>query len=126
MNSSTTLRSQFKLWSLDLFCELLAHLANIRFLKVIDHFILELEKVPDNNESALEALAKGLQFVKVPIYPIEAFEEGSNFLWTICAKYVTTSDSIRVKFAFAHVMVDLCSSIAEVYLELMHLINFLQ
>jgi hypothetical protein len=84
----------------------------IRFSKVIDRLVIELER--NSKDATLDGLSKAFQFIQIPLYPIEYFEEGANFIWTICGKYATSSESIRIRHTFAQVIVDLCQNVAEV------------
>ena len=84
-----------------------------RFVKMADHFVYELERISDGRDALFEAVAKSVKYITIPLYPMDAFEEGANLL-AVCAKFFKKSDSLRVRTAFAQAVIDLTISVAEV------------
>ena len=101
--------------NLDFFAEVIGHLSSIRFGTVTDKFIQELS----NNNSATmketkaEMLIKCMRFLKLKIYPMDSLEETADFLH-ILSEFFANAHNVRVKNAYADVLVDLLEPIAAV------------
>ncbi|KAL0076042.1 cell morphogenesis N-terminal-domain-containing protein [Phycomyces blakesleeanus] len=103
---------------MNLFAELIGELSNIRFASVSDRFIAELEKynshtIMKERQSHMEMLIRGMRFLKIKIYPLDALEETADFL-SSCASFFKNAHGAKVKHAYANLFVQLLLPIAEV------------
>ncbi|KAL0081852.1 cell morphogenesis N-terminal-domain-containing protein, partial [Phycomyces blakesleeanus] len=111
-------RSANRTASMNLFAELIGELSNIRFASVSDRFIAELEKynshtIMKERQSHMEMLIRGMRFLKIKIYPLDALEETADFL-SSCASFFKNAHGAKVKHAYANLFVQLLLPIAEV------------
>ncbi|KAI7898549.1 cell morphogenesis N-terminal-domain-containing protein [Cokeromyces recurvatus] len=111
-------RSKNRTASMELFAELIGELSNIRFASVSDRFIAELEKynsqtIMKERQSHMEMLIKGMRYLKIKIYPVDALEETADFL-SSCASFFKNSHGVKVKHAYAKLFVQLLLPIAQV------------
>ncbi|CAG8748822.1 5869_t:CDS:2, partial [Racocetra fulgida] len=99
----------------DLFAELIGELSRIRFMSVSDRFISELERYTPNalkeQESKIELLIRGMHFLQLKIYPLEALEETADFLQSL-ANFLRHAHGVRIKHAYARLFVRLFMPIA--------------
>ncbi|KAG1472307.1 hypothetical protein G6F56_001617 [Rhizopus delemar] len=103
---------------MDLFAELIGELSNIRFASVSDRFIAELEKynnqtIMKERQSHMEMLIKGMRYLKIKLYPVDALEETADFLCS-CAGFFKDAHGAKVKHAYAALFIQLLLPIAEV------------
>ncbi|ODV98250.1 hypothetical protein PACTADRAFT_27974, partial [Pachysolen tannophilus NRRL Y-2460] len=96
----------------NLFAELLGYMSDKRFLSVSDRFIADLEKVPpniSNNSSSsisknnLRLLIHGMRYLKLRHYPLENFEESSDFLQSV-GKFFSKCQNENVLLSYAEVL----------------------
>ncbi|EPB83552.1 hypothetical protein HMPREF1544_09713 [Mucor circinelloides 1006PhL] len=111
-------RSKNRTASMDLFAELIGELSNIRFASVSDRFIAELEKynsqtIMKERQGHMEMLIKGMRYLKIKIYPVDALEETADFL-SSCASFFKNAHGAKVKHAYAKLFIQLLLPIAEV------------
>jgi hypothetical protein len=111
-------RSKNRTVSMGLFAELIGELSNIRFASVSDRFIAELEKynsqtIMKESQSHMEMLIKGMRYLKIKIYPLDALEETADFL-SSCATFFKNAHGAKVKHAYAKLFIQLLLPIAEV------------
>lgn len=111
-------RSKNRTASMDLFAELIGELSNIRFASVSDRFIAELEKynnqtIMKERQGHMEMLIKGMRYLKIKIYPVDALEETADFL-SSCAGFFKNAHGAKVKHAYARLFIQLLLPIAEV------------
>ena len=66
-------------------------------------------------EAKLELIIRGMRFLKLKIYPMDALEETAEFL-RLCSDHFQGAQGVRVKAAFADVFVGLLDPIAAVSL----------
>lgn len=103
---------------MDLFAELIGELSNIRFASVSDRFIAELEKynsqtIMKERQGHMEMLIKGMRYLKIKIYPVDALEETADFL-SSCASFFKNAHGAKVKHAYAKLFIQLLLPIAGV------------
>lgn len=103
---------------MDLFAELIGELSNIRFASVSDRFIAELEKynsqtIMKERQGHMEMLIKGMRYLKIKVYPVDALEETADFL-SSCASFFKNAHGAKVKHAYAKLFIQLLLPIAEV------------
>jgi hypothetical protein len=111
-------RSKNRTASMNLFAELIGELSNIRFASVSDRFIAELEKfnsqtIMKERQAHIEMLIKGMRYLKIKIYPLDALEETADFL-SSCATFFKNAHGAKVKHAYANLFIQLLLPIAEV------------
>ncbi|KAL9557808.1 hypothetical protein MBANPS3_001199 [Mucor bainieri] len=111
-------RSKNRTASMDLFAELIGELSNIRFASVSDRFIAELEKynsqtIMKERQGHMEMLIKGMRYLKIKIYPVDALEETADFL-SSCASFFKNAHGAKVKHAYAKLFIQLLLPIAGV------------
>ncbi|RCH88198.1 Cell morphoproteinsis protein PAG1, partial [Rhizopus stolonifer] len=111
-------RSKNRTASMDLFAELIGELSNIRFASVSDRFIAELEKynsqtIMKERQGHMEMLIKGMRYLKIKIYPVDALEETADFL-SSCASFFKNAHGAKVKHTYARLFTQLLLPIAEV------------
>ncbi|KAI9261393.1 cell morphogenesis N-terminal-domain-containing protein [Phascolomyces articulosus] len=111
-------RSKNRTASMDLFAELIGELSNVRFASVSDRFIAELEKynsqtIMKERQSHMEMLIRGMRFLKIKIYPLDALEETADFL-SSCASFFRNAHGAKVKHSYAKLFVQLLLPIAGV------------
>lgn len=104
--SDMYLRSNNRQISVDLFAELIGCISQFRFLSVSDKFTKELENSSLLKESKLYMLIRSMRFLIFKTYPIEALEETADFMQTL-ANFFSKAHSIRIKHAFAELLVGL-------------------
>ncbi|CAG8647227.1 35844_t:CDS:10 [Gigaspora margarita] len=110
-------RSRHALAVYDLFAELIGELSRIRFMSVSDRFISQLERFTPNmlkeQESKIELLIRGMHFLHLKIYPLEALEETADFLQSL-ANFLRHAHGVRIKHAYSRLFVRLFMPIAGV------------
>ncbi|KAI9495734.1 cell morphogenesis N-terminal-domain-containing protein [Zychaea mexicana] len=111
-------RSKNRTASMDLFAELIGELSNVRFASVSDRFIAELEKynsqtIMKERQTHMEMLIRGMRFLKIKIYPLDALEETADFL-SSCASFFKNAHGAKVKHSYAKLFVQLLLPIAGV------------
>ncbi|GAA5801816.1 hypothetical protein HPULCUR_007270 [Helicostylum pulchrum] len=111
-------RSNNRTASMDLFAELIGELSNIRFASVSDRFIAELEKynnqtIMKERQGHMEMLIKGMRYLKIKIYPVDALEETADFL-SSCASFFKNAHGAKVKHAYARLFIQLLLPVAGV------------
>ncbi|CAO3652266.1 unnamed protein product [Mucor fragilis] len=111
-------RSKNRTASMDLFAELIGELSNIRFASVSDRFIAELEKynsqtIMKERQGHMEMLIKGMRYLKIKIYPVDALEETADFL-SSCASFFKNAHGAKVKHAYAKLFIQLLLPVAQV------------
>ena len=106
-----------------------------RFVSVTDRFLNELgpvasDQVPKDSEGRYENLVKGLKHIQikvsssgrkqrhleidlVKVWPPEAFEEGAEFMESLCKSFENAHGN-RLKTAFAETLLHLMYSVAKV------------
>lgn len=117
-NSDAIKRSKNRTTSMDLFAELIGELSNIRFASVSDRFIAELEKynsqtIMKERQGHMEMLIKGMRYLKIKIYPLDALEETADFLLS-CGSFFKNAHGAKVKHAYARLFIQLLLPIAGV------------
>ena len=103
---------------MDLFAELIGELSNVRFASVSDRFIAELEKynnqtIMKERQSHMEMLIKGMRYLKIKLYPVDALEETADFIYS-CAGFFKNAHGAKVKHAYADLFIQLLLPAAEV------------
>ncbi|ODV90814.1 hypothetical protein CANCADRAFT_57243 [Tortispora caseinolytica NRRL Y-17796] len=95
-----------------LFAQLLGEMSERRFASTSDYFIAELEKpvradinkeATKMNESNIEVLIYGMRYLKLKIYPPEAFDETVDFL-SCMAEFFSVSHGRKIKQAYATIL----------------------
>ncbi|KAG2181999.1 hypothetical protein INT43_006925 [Umbelopsis isabellina] len=111
-------RSKNRTASMDLFAELIGALSNIRFVSVSDRFIAELEKynyhaIMKEKQNKIEMLIRGMRYLKIKIYPLDALEETADFLQS-CAGFFKNAHGAKIKHAYAKMFIQLLLPVAAV------------
>jgi hypothetical protein len=88
------------------------------FLNVSDRFAQDLEQinrgfVAKEAEPKMEQLIRGMRFLKIQVYPMEAFEEAAEFMERV-AKLFDAASGSRIKTALAETLTQLLSSVVTV------------
>ncbi|KAG6334469.1 hypothetical protein ID866_4617 [Astraeus odoratus] len=101
----------------DLYAAVLGCLARIRFVSVTDRFLNELAPVTSGHitkdlDTKFENLVKGLRYVQLKVWPLEAFEEGAEFM-EFLAKSFENAHGLRFKIAFAETLTRLLHPIGK-------------
>lgn len=101
----------------NLFAELLGHMSVKRFLSVSDRFIADLEKVPveidHEDEPRLHLLIHGMRYLKLTNYPLEVFEESSDFIESL-AKFFNKAQNESIILAYCEVLTNLLLPLANI------------
>ncbi|EWC45356.1 hypothetical protein DRE_00755 [Drechslerella stenobrocha 248] len=101
-----------------LFAQLLGVMSELHFDSVSDLFISALEEsgkgfVPREAEPRIELVIKGMSYLKLKVYPPEAFEQGCELMYLI-TKMFLTSQVQRIKHAYCDLYLKLLLPIAGV------------
>ncbi|KAI0754921.1 cell morphogenesis N-terminal-domain-containing protein [Daedaleopsis nitida] len=101
----------------ELHAALLGHLADIRFESVTDRFLTELGpiatgQVGKDADMKYENLVKGLRHINIKVWPPERFEEGAEFLASLCRAYENAHGN-RLKTVFAETLVQILHPIGK-------------
>ncbi|KAJ1559942.1 Cell morphogenesis protein PAG1, partial [Cladochytrium tenue] len=121
MHSSRDLafRSADRYANMDYFAQFLGVLSNLRFAKVSDRFVKEINAVAELaapapvKELKTELLIRCLRHLRLSIYPQDALEETATFLQIFANKFFD-SHNAQVKHAYAEVFNELLDPIASV------------
>jgi hypothetical protein len=102
----------------ELYAKLLGDLAEVRFLSVTDRFVSELApvasgQVPKDTDMRYEMLLRGLKHIQLKVYPPEKFEEGAEFLESLCHAF-ENAHGFGLKTAFAETLTHLLHPIGKV------------
>jgi len=97
-----TSRTPNKQANMNMFAYLLGALSNIRFTSVSDRFAAEIDAMnraahlrdQKDGEARLGYLIRGVQFLKLKVYPLEAFEDTADFI----SAFATVFESSRGSF----------------------------
>ncbi|PLW54499.1 hypothetical protein PCANC_05604 [Puccinia coronata f. sp. avenae] len=97
-----TSRTPNKQANMNMFAYLLGVLSNIRFTSVSDRFASEIDAMSrvthlrdqKDGEAKLGNLIRGVQFLKLKVYPLEAFEDTADFI----SVFATAFESSRGSF----------------------------
>ncbi|KAI9341019.1 cell morphogenesis N-terminal-domain-containing protein [Zopfochytrium polystomum] len=112
-------RSANRYANMDFFAQFLGVLSNLRFAKIADRFVKEINEVMDSNapvtikELKTELLIRCMRHLKLKIYPQDALDETATFLQIFAGKF-HDSHNARVKHAYAEVFVELLEPIVSV------------
>ncbi|CAH7671615.1 cell morphogenesis N-terminal-domain-containing protein [Phakopsora pachyrhizi] len=115
-----TARTPNKQANMNMFAHLLGALSTIRFASVCERFASEVEAMnraaavrdQKDTEARLGYLIRSVQFLKLKIYPPEAFEETAEFIGSFASIFDTSRGSI-VKIAIAETLGPLLSQVAQ-------------
>lgn len=99
-------RSLIRRSNWNLFAELLGEMSSRRFLSVTDRFIADLEKfpsvIPKEKEAAADLVVRGMRYLRLTLYPMDALEESGEFLESL-VKFFSRTQNASVKCAYADV-----------------------
>ncbi|KAJ1971759.1 Cell morphogenesis protein PAG1, partial [Dimargaris xerosporica] len=101
----------------DLYAQLIGCISGIRFATMSDRFIAELEKIPPGpipNELQVEVVVRGMRYLRLKIYPVDALEETAQFLLSCTKFFLQAAHGLRIKFAYAEVFTQLLLPIGAV------------
>ncbi|KAG8901572.1 Cell morphogenesis protein PAG1 [Tulasnella sp. 408] len=101
----------------ELFAKILGEMATSRFVSVTDRFILALGplaagQVIKDGGMRYENIIRGIEYIKLKVYPSEAFEEAAEFLESL-SKSFANAHGQRLKSAFAEVLTTLLHPVNE-------------
>lgn len=101
----------------NLFAELLGFMSEQRFLSVSDRFIADLEKIPSQvkqeDEPRLQLLIHGMRYLKLTNYPLEKFEESSEFIYSL-SKFFEKCQNECLTYAYCEVLSNLVLPLANI------------
>ncbi|KAJ1982086.1 Cell morphogenesis protein PAG1 [Dimargaris verticillata] len=101
----------------DLYAQLIGCISGIQFATMSDRFIAELEKIPPGpipNEPQVEVVVRGMRYLRLKIYPVDALEETAQFLLSCTKFFLQAAHGLRIKFAYAEVFTQLLLPIGAV------------
>ncbi|GAA97489.1 uncharacterized protein L969DRAFT_91404 [Mixia osmundae IAM 14324] len=109
-------RSANRQANMDLYARLIGALSSFRFTSTADRFIADLaiiEKaaVPKDLEPRLEHIIRGMQYLRIELYPLELFEEAAEFMEGL-AKIFDAASGSRLKLALTETMITLITPVA--------------
>lgn len=101
----------------ELFAKILGEMATTRFVSVTDKFVLALGplaagQVLKDGGMRYENIIRGIEYIKLKVYPSEAFEEAAEFLESL-SKSFANAHGQRLKSAFAEVLTTLLHPVNE-------------
>ncbi|KAG9015079.1 Cell morphogenesis protein PAG1 [Tulasnella sp. 427] len=101
----------------ELFAKILGEMATTRFVSVTDRFVLALSplaagQVLKDGGMRYENIIRGIEYIKLKVYPSEAFEESAEFLESL-SKSFANAHGQRLKSAFAEVLTTLLHPVNE-------------
>lgn len=109
-DSNSLAKSTIRQGNWELFSQILGEMSRTRLVSVGDRFIAELEKLPDfvprDQERRVVLLLKGMRFLKLTHYPMDALEEGAEFLESL-AKFFAKAKNPAVQLAYADALCNL-------------------
>ncbi|KAK0524914.1 Cell morphogenesis protein PAG1 [Tilletia horrida] len=98
---------------------LLGELSRMRFTSVADRFVSAIEAfqkagAPKDGELQLENMMLGARHLHITVFPMEAFEEGAEFVDTLSKFFVSAAvnASVRLRLALADTFVHLMLPVA--------------
>ncbi|KAG0141238.1 hypothetical protein CROQUDRAFT_99015 [Cronartium quercuum f. sp. fusiforme G11] len=117
---SSTARTPNKQANMNMFAQLLGVLSNIRFASVSDRFAAEIDLMnrcalvrdQKDSEGRLGHLIRGVQYLKLKVYPLEAFEETADFIASFAAIFDASKGSF-VKTAMAETLSPLLAQVVQ-------------
>ncbi|POW16963.1 hypothetical protein PSTT_00788, partial [Puccinia striiformis] len=115
-----TSRSPNKQANMNMFAYLLGALSNIRFTSVSDRFAAEMDAMnrvahlrdQKDWEGRLGYLIRGVQFMKLKVYPLEAFEDTADFILVFATVFESSRGS-SVKTAMAETLGPLLAQVVQ-------------
>ncbi|WAQ90761.1 hypothetical protein PtA15_13A160 [Puccinia triticina] len=115
-----TARTPNKQANMNMFAYLLGALSNIRFTSVSDRFAAEMDAMnrvahlrdQKDGEARLGYLVRGVQFLKLKVYPLEAFEDTADFIATFATLFESSRGS-SVKTAMAETLGPLLAQVVQ-------------
>lgn len=109
-DSSTLAKSVIRRGNWELFSQILGEMSRTRLVSVGDRFIAELEKLPDvvprDQEKRVVLLLNGMKFIQLRHYPMDALEEGAEFLESL-AKFFAKAKNTCIQLAYADALCNL-------------------
>ncbi|KAG9006543.1 Cell morphogenesis protein PAG1 [Tulasnella sp. JGI-2019a] len=92
----------------ELYAMILGEMANFRFVSVTDRYIgalhpLATGQVVKDGGTRFENIIRGLEYIKLKVYPSEAFEEGAEFVENL-SKSFANAHGQRLKTTYAEVL----------------------
>ncbi|KAJ6259267.1 hypothetical protein Dda_6166 [Drechslerella dactyloides] len=108
--------SPLRLSNWTLFAQLLGVMSELHFDSVSDLFISALEEsnkgfVSRESEPRIELVIKGMSYLKIKVYPPDAFEQGCELMYLI-TKMFLTSQPQRIKHAYCDLYLKLLLPVA--------------
>ncbi|EGG02515.1 uncharacterized protein MELLADRAFT_91353 [Melampsora larici-populina 98AG31] len=119
-DTSPSSRNPNKQANMNMFAQLLGALSNIRFASVSDRFASEIDltnraaaiKDQKDSETRLGFLIRGVQYLKLKVYPLEAFEETAEFIAAFAIIFEGSRGSF-VKTAMAETLNPLLAQVVQ-------------
>ncbi|MBW0481985.1 hypothetical protein O181_021700 [Austropuccinia psidii MF-1] len=116
----STARNPNKQANMNMFAYLLGALSNIRFASVSDRFASEIDLMyrsgllrdQKDTEARLGYLIRAVQFLKLKVYPIEAFEDAIEFISTFASIFETSKGSF-IKTTMAETLGPLLAQVVQ-------------
>ncbi|WAQ88128.1 hypothetical protein PtA15_9A253 [Puccinia triticina] len=115
-----TARTPNKQANMNMFAYLLGALSNIRFTSVSNCFAAEMDAMnwvahlcdQKDGEARLGYLVRGVQFLKLKVYPLEAFKDTADFIATFSTLFESSRGS-SVKTAMAKTLGPLLAQVVQ-------------
>ncbi|KAF3938035.1 hypothetical protein ABW19_dt0200649 [Dactylella cylindrospora] len=110
--------SPLRMCNWTLFAQLLGVMSELHFDSVSDLFISALEEsgkgfVSRESEPRIELVIRGMSYLKIKIYPSDAFEQGCELMYLI-TKLFLTSQVQRIKHAYCDLYMKLLLPVAAI------------